>query len=80
MWMETENSINKLDDSLSRKPFEWEGLFFLYVMEKSKNIVQEALFAQRNIVTRFLAKIMSLLKCRYYKIKNTGCCGVFITH
>jgi len=42
--------------------------------------VQEALFVQRNIVTRFLAKIMSLLKCRYYKIKNTGCCCVFITH
>jgi len=39
MWMETENSMNKLHNSLSQKPFEWEGLFFPYVMEKSKNML-----------------------------------------
>ena len=48
--------------------------------EREEWNVQEALFAQRNIVTRFLAKIMSLLKCRYYLKKNIGCCGAFCTH
>ena len=50
LWLETENFIYKLNDSLSQKPFEWEGLFFPYVMEKSKNMLWLQLQLQVNIL------------------------------